>query len=320
MSVKDKLIFEKKGKICSSGTLDLDWYKKNSMVPVPYILNDKIIRIFFTMCDNENVGRIGYIDVDIENPGKILGYSKKPLIDIGPDGTYDDNGVVTSSLFLENNRLYLFYSGYELCVKVPYRIMCGVAVSDDNGQTFVKHSRAALLPAIDDELYNRCAPYVMQGKNGGYQLFYLGDSDKKWVMDVRGKMVPVYTMKTVWSENLLNYPLHSGEVVMPFLNDDECGITLPNIWKDNGKYKMIYSIRSVKSGYKLGYAESIDGVHFKRMDDRLEFVGGENSDWDNEMMCFGQVLHTKQGTYIFYSGNHYGMGGIGYLELKGQKR
>ena len=67
----------KKGFICSHETFDLDWYKKNTMVPLPYLLNETTIRIFITMCDEKNIGRIGYVDVDADNPSHIKGYSKK---------------------------------------------------------------------------------------------------------------------------------------------------------------------------------------------------------------------------------------------------
>lgn len=310
------MLFEIKGKICDNQTLHLSWYKKNSMVPLPYLLTDRIIRIFFTMCDEKNIGRIGYIDVDHDNPEKILDYSKDPILDIGKNGTFDDNGVVTSSLFEEDGKLYLFYSGYELCVKIPYRIFCGVAVSHDHGKSFHKISNASILPPIHEECYNRCAPYVTKEENGdSYRVFYLGDVNNQWLTDENGKLVPFYTLKTFSTSKLFQYDFKKGDVVMPFLSQDECGITLPNIWKDDGMYKMIYSIRNIKSGYKLGYAESEDGIHFCRDDGRLNFVRQQNSEWDNEMMCFAQLLKTSDKTYLFYSGNHYGMGGIGFAEL-----
>ena len=102
------MTFTRKGKILDADTLRLPWFSKNAMVPVPWRKSDSTIRIFLTLCDERNVGRIGYVDVDASDPGRILDYSKTPLIDVGAPGTYDDNGVVTSSVLEADGRLYQY--------------------------------------------------------------------------------------------------------------------------------------------------------------------------------------------------------------------
>lgn len=305
--------FEKKGIICDASSIGVSWFKKNAMVPLPYLKDAATIRVFMTMCDEKNVGRIGYIDVDADNPSCIKGYSQKPVLDIGMPGTYDDNGVVSSSLLCENGKMYMYFSGYELSTKIPYKIFCGVAVSEDNGLSFKRLNYASILPPIDNELFNRCAPYVIKTKNG-YRMFYLGDAGNQWRVDRNGHKVPMYTLKTLCSDNLLRWPLEEGALVMPFQTDDECGITLPNIWKEDDVFKMIYSIRRVNSGYILGYAESKDGIFFDRQDEKLEFEGAQ-AQWDSEMMCFAKLITVHDRTYMFYCGNHYGRGGMGWAEL-----
>ena len=308
------MTFTRKGKILDADTLRLPWFSKNAMVPVPWRKSDSTIRIFLTLCDERNVGRIGYVDVDASDPGRILDYSKTPLIDVGAPGTYDDNGVVTSSVLEADGRLYQYYSGYELSTKIPYKIFCGVAESLDGGETFRKLNKASILPPIDDELFNRCAPYVRRDRSGGYRMFYLGDDGNTWRTDRNGHKVPMYTLKTLHSESPTRWPLEAGTLVMPFQTEEECGITLPNIWEDGGKFKMIYSIRRVNAGYTLGYAESDDGVRFVRRDEELAFAG-ERGEWESEMMCYAELIAVDGRTYMFYCGNHYGMGGIGWAEL-----
>ena len=305
--------FERKGKICDARTFDLPWFRKNVMVPVPWRKSESVIRLFLTMCDEKNVGRIGFVDVNAANPSEILGYSKTPLIDIGMPGTYDDNGVVTSCVIEDGGKLYHFFSGYELSTKIPYKIFCGVAESADCGDNFHKLNKASILPPIDEELFNRCAPYVRKDGDG-YRMFYLGDAGNMWRTDRHGHKVPMYTLKTLYSESLVKWPLEAGSLVMPFENEEECGITLPNIWREDGMYKMVYSIRRVNTGYTLGYSESKDGVSFKRKDGALEFSGAVG-DWESEMMCYAELITVNDRTYMFYCGNHYGIGGIGWAEL-----
>lgn len=306
-------MFKRMGKICDANSFDLGWFRKNAMVPVPWLKSDSEIRLFLTMCDEKNVGRIGFVDVSAANPSEILGYSKKPLIDIGQPGTYDDNGVVSSCITEDDGKLYHFFSGYELSAKIPYKIFCGVAESDDGGNTFRKLNKASILPPIDEELFNRCAPYVRK-EGDGYRMFYLGDAGNAWRTDRHGHKVPMYTLKTLRSNSLTEWPCEAGNLVMPFADEEECGITLPNIWKEGGGYRMVYSIRRVNSGYSLGYAESDDGVAFTRKDEELEFTG-HVGDWESEMMCYAELITVNDRTLMFYCGNHYGIGGIGWAEL-----
>ena len=282
--------WNKKGFICSKDTFDLSWFKKNTMVPLPYLLNEETIRIFVTMCDEKNIGRIGYVDVEAENPSIIKGYSKKPLIDIGIDGTFDDNGTVTASLLQENDDLYMFYSGYQLCVKVPYLIFTGLAVSHDNGNTFEKlTTEVPILDRVSGEVANRCVPYVI--KEG-------------------------YNLKYIESDNLLKWDAKAGKTVIDFKNSDEHGICKSVIWKEDGFYKIIYSLRHLSKGYRLGYGESKDGINWTRMDEKVGITVSDKPAWDDDMVCFGERLEYKDKVYLFYSGNHYGMEGIGYAELE----
>ncbi|MCI6066033.1 hypothetical protein MR818_11815 [bacterium] len=305
--------WNKKGKIYDHNTFNLEWYKKNSMVPLPYLKDDKTLRIYTTMCDEYNIGRIGYVDVNPENPSEILGYSKKPIINIGEDGHFDDNGVVTASLLKEDEKLYMFYSGYQSCVKVPYMIFTGLAVSYDNGDTFEKLTTdVPLLDRVKGEAGTRCVPYVI--KNGDtYQMWYTSDYGKGWI-STPNKLEPLYDMKYMESKDLFQWP-SKGETAVTFKDDDEHGICKCTVWKEDDKYKVIYSIRHISKGYRLGYGEAEDGVHFKRMD---ELVGIDVSEagFDDDMVCFAERIDCNGKVYLFYSGNHYGMEGIGYAELE----
>jgi len=303
----------KKGKICNHESFDLSWYRKNSMVPLPYLLGDRL-RIFLTMCDSDNIGRIGFIDVDPDDPKRILDYSKRPIIDIGDDGCFDDNGVVTASLLKDGENLYMFYSGYQKCVKVPYLIFTGVAVSTDNGLSFNKLSkRVPMLDRIEGESGTRCVPYVI--KEGDlYRMWYTADSDNGWIDGPGNKKLPLYDLKHLTSSNPTNWPRENGTVAVGFKDKDEHGIAKCTLWKDNSVYKIIYSIRSLSKGYRLGYAESHDGLDFTRMDESIG-INVSESGWDSEMIAFAERVEVKGRTYLFYCGNGYGMAGIGYAEL-----
>ena len=43
-------------------------------------------------------------------------------------------------------------------------------------------------------------------------------------------------------------------------SDDEYGVGRPSVLVDGGRYRMWYSIRSFSRPYRIGYAESTDGL------------------------------------------------------------
>jgi len=307
--------WEKCGKIFDYNTFRLSWFKKNAMMPLPYVFNDKTIRLFVTLCDENNIGRIGFVDLDINNPLKIIGVSKNPIIDIGEPGTYDDNGVVTGSLFEDEDKLYLFYSGFQLAKKVPYMIFSGVAISTDRGITFKKFNKdIPMLDRVSTEKNFRCTPNIIK-QGTMFKMWYHADCLQRsaWTMNKMGKMQPVYSERYLESTNLLKWS-GIGEPVFKFESEDEHGLSIGSIWYEDNTYKCICSVRSLSKGYRLGYAESLDGKNFVRKDQTLN-IDGTPGTFDSEMMCYGKMINIGEKTYLFYSGNHYGLAGIGYAEL-----
>lgn len=304
--------WKKHGIVCSHGSFDLAWYRKNTMVPTPHLTAGNALRIFLTFCDQDNIGRIGYIDTDPSDPKKILGYSSTPALDIGSRGTFDDHGVVTASVVKNGDELWLYYSGYQLGVSVPYTIFGGLAISRDEGRSFQRYSRVPILDRTEKEIYSRCAPVVHLEK-GHFRLWYLGDFEDGWV-DNHGKLQPRYLTKHLTSTDGIHWGQAEGVHCLHFKDGEEHGLAKPTIWYERGRYRMIYSIRHLSKGYRLGYAESADGIVFERMDERIGLdVSAEG--WDSEMICFGSLFRHHDRTYLFYCGNHYGLDGFGYAEL-----
>ena len=306
------LRFIKKGIICDHHTLDLSWFKKNVMTPVTYLVNDKILRIFVGMCDEDNIGRVGYVDVNPDNPKEILDYSKTPVLDIGEAGCFDDHGVLPSCLIEEEQKLYMFYSGYQRHLKIPYTIFNGVAVSTDQGKTFVRTSRLPFLKPVEHELFFRAAIYCLKIHNT-YKFWY---SSGNIFIHNTIKTVPKYNIRYIELASIFSHTNSNQQsVICMDWRDDEYGLAMPRIFIENGIYKMVYSIRTISKGYRIGYAESNnEGATWIRKDDQIDF-DVSSSGWDSEMVCFAHLQSTKNKRYMFYCGNHYGIGGVGCAEL-----
>src|SRR5262249_21097818 len=124
----------------------LDWARKYAFPPTPVMRADGSLRIYLSFCDANTVGRVGYVDVDPDQPKRVLKVSQQPVLDVGRPGAFDENGVLPTSVLEIDGRLLMYYVGYQLGQKVRYFQFQGLAASDDGGETFARVRRT---PVID---------------------------------------------------------------------------------------------------------------------------------------------------------------------------
>lgn len=301
--------WEKKGLIYCPNN-ESEWKNQFAMLPTPILLGN-ILRIYLGICDKNNVGRIGYVDVEPDNPSKIIKVSDKPVLDIGMKGCFDDNGVVPISILNKDGKIYLYYIGFQLGVNVPYYMFCGLAISNDGGDTFQRYSKTPILDRCGDEIYARCGVNVLED-NEKYKMWYIGSYREGWTIS-EGKEKPLYMMKYTESVDGLQWNTKSIQC-MEFKNDDEHGFGRPYVWKEKSQYKMLYSVRTYSRGYYIGYAESKDGIHWERMDDQAG-IELSQSGWDSVNLSYPYIYKYKDKVYMFYNGNGCGKSGFGYAEL-----
>lgn len=300
----------RKGKLFGNDSCDLSWLKLNTQLPIPYLVEKDRLRLFLTFCDELNRGRLGYIDVNPDNPAEIYGYSKEPLLDLGKQGRFDENGVVSTAILVDNDQIILYYCGFQKHINYPYSSLTGIAVSNDNGESFVRVKETPLLERKDGEMFIRTGAGVY--KYGDiYRLYYA--SGNEW-LNLNGKLVPKYSFKYIDSKTPF---IFNGEGKDLFqLRGDEYGMTTPQIIETESGYEMVYSIRSVSDGYRMGFAVSDDGINFERKDEWID-IERPDDEFDSEMICYGKLYKNKGRTYLFYCGNHFGMDGIGWAEYEG---
>lgn len=294
---------------------DASWKTQFAMLPTPLLMKDRL-RIFLGFCDEQNVGRIGYVDVNPENPKEIIGVSAAPILDIGRRGSFDDNGVVPISILKEAGQVFLYYVGFQLGAKVPYYMFGGLAISNDGGEHFERYSESPILDRVGDEIYARCGINVIKDE-GKYKMWYIGSNKEGWTIS-GGKQRPLYIMKYTESEDGIHW---NGvpSICIEYKNKDEHGFGRPYVWRENGMFRMLYSIRTYSRGYYIGYAESQDGIVWDRKDD-LAGISLGPEEWDDTNLSYPYLFRYNGHTFMFYNGNGCGKSGFGYAELKGDER
>ena len=291
---------------------DLWWSKAYTHAPTPEVINDEFIRVYYDSLDENKFGRIGYVDLDINDPTKILYLSKKPVLDIGEIGMFDDCGVNPSCIINVNNEKRLYYIGWQRAERVPYMFYTGLAVSKDEGKTFEKYSKVPILDRTDHDPLSVATLFVMI-ENHVFKGWYF--SCTEWTVE-EGRVRYNNVIKYAESEDGIHWKTTDHICVAPEGGYDYA-IGRPWVVKDGTVYKMWYSIRSTKKSkeYRIGYAESTDGIVWEKKDNAVG-IDVSKTGWDSEMICFPCVVDAKGRRYMFYSGNRFGRGGFGYAVLE----
>lgn len=302
------MLWEKKGRVYVPDGSRW-WAKKYAFPPTPYLRLDGVLRLYMAFCDENAVGRLGYVDVDPHDPGRVLAVSEEPLLDIGRPGAFDENGVLPTCVVPVGDELYLYYVGYQLGYKVRYFQFEGLGISRDGGESFQRYANTPILDRSDKEFLNRTSAFVMH-EGDRFRMWYVGGSE--WT-HVDGKHLPVYNLKHATSPDGKHWP-SEGETVLDFAHDDEHAFGRPWVLYESGTYRMWYSVRTRSRNYRLGYAESPDGLRWTRKDDEVGIDVSE-SGWDSEMIAYSSLVRHGERTYLFYNGNNCGMSGFGYAVL-----
>lgn len=288
-----------------------DFAQSHAMGPTPILVNDDVIRIYITCLDENKIGRPTFIEVSSHDPTKVLNVNQKPLLEVGAPGTFDDSGLmVTSVVKVSESKYYLYYAGFELSTKIRYRILTGVAISDDGGLTFSKYSSTPILERSDEERFIRGGPFVSLEADV-FKMWYVGGN--QWI-DLSGKQMPVYDIKFLESEDGFHWGAN-GLTVLPISQNDEHGFGRPWVLKNElGTYDLFYSIRRISlMSYRLGYATSSNGIVWERNDREMNLNIAENS-INSDAIMYAAVLNVGKRTFCFYNGNNFGEMGFSVAE------
>lgn len=289
------------------------WATSHAMIPTPVRIDNNRLRVFLCCRDSQNRARPGFVDVSASDPTQVLYEHHDFLMDVGAPGTFDEAGVLpTSIVSLPDGRLFMYYAGFELGHNIRYRLLTGLAVSNDGGITFNRYSQTPVLERSTSELYFRCGAFVTLSEvSNRFHLWYIGGN--AWE-EIDGKPMPIYDMRYLESADGVHWK-DEGRVVLSIEREDEHGFGRPWVVSNEHGYQLFYSIRrrSLRA-YRMGYAVSSDGVRWDRKDEDLN-LDVSVSGWDSEAIMYAAVIEVDGRTYLFYNGNDFGATGFGVAEL-----
>ncbi len=305
--------WEKRGLIY---TVDdrLPWATSHAQIPTAAGVRDGRLRILFSSRDASNRSAIACMDVQRDAPERIVAIRPEPILQLGATGTFDDCGMMPSSVVEHEGIHYLYYIGWNVRNTVPYHNSVGLAISEDGGETYRRLFDGPVMDRTATEPYF-CATTCVRIENGIWRNWYL--SCTGWT-HIGGKPEPRYHLKYAESRDGIHWERH-GRVAIDYADEAEGGIVRASVHHDGSLYRMWFSCRghtgyrdSSESSYRIGYAESTDGLVWTRRDaDSGIDVGAQG--WDAFMVAYPEVVDVGGGRlYMLYNGNGFGASGFGY--------
>ncbi len=279
----------------------------HASVPTAEHVEGDIYRIYFSSRDTGNRSHTGFVEIDITYPSEILNVSKEPLLSPGELGAFDDSGAMLSWIAQKYDTRHFYYIGWNLGVTVPFRNSIGLAISKDK-EPICRYANGPIVDrtALEPHFVASCC--VIPDGNL-WRMWYLSCIGWKVVNNL-----PQHSYHIKYAESADGITWHrDGTVAIDFKFQGEYAISRPCVLKENGLYRMWYSFRG--DSYRIGYAESSDGIHWERLDD---IVGINVSDegWDSEMIEYPFIFDHNGHRYMLYNGNDYGRTGFGLAVLE----
>jgi hypothetical protein len=203
---------------------------------------------------------------------------------------------------------YMYNTGWTQGVTVPYYIYVGLAISKDNGRSFDRISEAPILERNAVDPYLTASPCVLI-ENGKWRMWYISSIKRELVA---GESRPYYLIKYAESSDGVCWK-REGTICIDFNSKEEYAIARPCVIKENNIYKMWYSYRGNR--YKIGYAESGDGIRWERKDHEAG-IDVSPDGWDSDMIEYAAIIDDNCKKYMLYNGNGYGRSGLGLAVLE----
>jgi len=285
-------------------------------LPIADKIDDNTFDIYFAARDTSVRERVFKLTFDMDTLS-ILEIQPEPVLNYGETlGAFDENGVAPCAIVTVDNKKYLYYGGWQKQVNTPFSCAVGIAQSHDNGKTFDKMFKGAVLDRDkNDHLFVAVNDVIIE--KGTFKTWYL--SCVNWQEQGEGELLHYYHINYAESDNGIDWIKHKGENAITFKNEFEYAISTPRVIKEaDNLYKMWYSYRAQKNieTYRIGYAESTDGRQWQRKDEQMYSLDVSEMGWDSEMICYPYLFTHNDKLYMLYNGNGYGKTGFGIAVLE----
>lgn len=296
-----------------------DWMVTHAQVPTPLIDEAAgILRVYFASRPRRDVTLMSFVDLDIEDPRRIVHVNPTPLLELGAPGTFDEHGTMPSCAVRCGDQVYLYYSGWSRTTSVPYTNSTGLAISDDGGRTFRRAGQGPVLAKSLGDPFSATSPFVMRTAEQ-WRMWYC--SGTGWP-EIEGKYEHVYDIKEAISDDGIFWK-PTGKTTMA-ANPHEEALTRPWIARTCEGWRLWYchrraaDFRDGPGAYTIASASSADLQSWEPVGH--DGPSGRTDGWDSSMQAYPALVVVQNRLLMLYNGNDFGASGFGLCATEDHER
>lgn len=297
--------------------------KEFAKSPQALVFKD-FVRIYFstTSIDPLNgkfLSHIAYVDIK-KNFCEIIGVSDATVMPLGELGAFDEHGIFPINVVRNGDRILAYTTGWSRRISVSVETAIGLAVSQDDGNTFHRYGNGPVLASSLHEPCLVCDGFV-KIIDGIFHMWYIfGTGWKRYKPDAAPDRT--YKIGHATSHDGIEWVKEEARrIISDRLGPDESQ-ALPTVISFDGRHHMFfcyresYNFRNAQGrGYRIGHAWSDDLQNWTR-DDESFSLKGTPGDWDSDMQCYPHIFECDEKIYLLYNGNEFGRYGFGLAELE----
>jgi predicted GH43/DUF377 family glycosyl hydrolase len=283
------------------------WARSHAALPTPVHVAGDIFRFFYSSRDAENRSHVSWVDVEVSDAPRVLEVAREPVLSPGEDGTFDDSGVGLGCITEADGGLALYYMGWNLGVRSPWRNAIGLARAQTFKGPFERFSPGPILDRSPEDPYTLSYPCVLQFGPQDWRMWY-GSNQATGL----GKADMSFVIKVARSHDGIRWT-RDGLPAVGFANASENALARPTVAKLGERLLMCFACRGER--YQIGAARSTDAVNWTRIDASMGLSPSKDG-WDCEV-CYPALFQHRDRLWLAYNGNGYGATGFGLAVWEG---
>lgn len=290
-------------------------WASHAQLPTILVISDQLWRVYFAARDAGNRSRVLAIDVDPSDGMRIVEEHFEPLLDLGPVGGFDHEGVLPAAAVKVGRQVWLYYIGAAVRRDVRAVSAIGLAVSND-GLNFRRAVPGPVVGTGPFDPFFTMAPHVTQCR-GGFRMWYVGGTAWKQIGEI---VDPFYEIRVTSSPDGCCWDRNSKTALG--LRDGDGGLGRPWTFQSHSGLRLCYSRRGVAyrgpgcDAYRLEHiALEESGLCFGSPEPIIFENPPEPGDFDDWMQAYACIQPQGPRLVMVYNGNHFGRGGIGWATL-----
>ena len=284
------------------------WARSHAALPTPVHVSGDVFRFFYSSRDAEKRSHLGWVEIELSVTPRVREAARQPVLSPGQDGSFDDSGVGIGSVVEIDDGLALYYMGWNLGVRSPWRNAIGLARSPTPQGPFERFSPGPILDRSPEDPYTLSYPCVLRFGPQDWRMWYgsnlapaVGNPDMR------------HAIKSARSRDGVQWT-RDGATVVGFASAGEYALARPSVARIGENLVMCFACRGER--YRIGAASSDDGVNWTRLDAAMG-LGPSDQGWDSEMTCYPALFWHRDQLWLAYNGNGYGATGFGLAVWEG---